>query len=309
MTTQTPQSLRTTEADGDPTLSSSAGGTSARDRAAQVGGTAKDQAASVAEEAKYQARDLVGEARTQVRQQVDTQKGRLSDLLREIGEELEQMADGSDRNGVGADLARQVASRARDVRGYLDGDGDLLSDVRRFARRRPAAFLLGAAAAGILAGRATRAAGAARKQQSTARDTGSSRWSQGDTWTTTGTGTSAPPAPAGYATGGPTSGYATTAGYATPEPTGSFVEQTVSAQPAYAQPGYAAQPEYAAQRPEFAAEQGATYPEVAGYPAADYPAADYPVTTPPAATGYVAPDDTDTADGPGTLPPDREEHR
>ena len=303
MTTQTPQSLRTTEADGDPTLSSSAGGTSARDRAAQVGGTAKDQAASVAQEAKYQARDLVGEARTQVRQQVDTQKGRLSDLLREISEELEQMADGSDRNGVGADLARQVASRARDVRGYLDGDGDLLSDVRRFARRRPATFLLGAAAAGILAGRATRAAGAARKQQPTTRDSGSSRWSQGDAWTTT--GTYAPPASAGYATGEPTSGYATTAGYATPEPTGTFVAETVSAQPDHAvqQPGYAP-PGYAVQRPEFAAEQGATYPEVTGYTAADYP-----VTTPPAATGYVAPDDTDLADGPGTLPPEREERR
>jgi hypothetical protein len=40
-----------------------------------------------------------------------------------------------------------------------------MDDVRMFARRRPGAFLLLAASAGVLAGRATRGAAAARKQQ------------------------------------------------------------------------------------------------------------------------------------------------
>jgi uncharacterized protein YjbJ (UPF0337 family) len=153
MTTQTPQSFGT-EANAP-----------VRERAGQVGGTAKDEAAGVAQEVKYQARDLVGEARSQVRQQVDTQRGRLSELLRDMGEELEQMADRSDRNGIASELARQAAQRTQDVRGYLDGGGDVVEDVRRFARRRPGTFLLGAVAAGVLAGRATRAATAAKRRQ------------------------------------------------------------------------------------------------------------------------------------------------
>lgn len=164
MTTQTPQSF-STSGPGDPTSTGSEGGTTVRERAGQVGGTAKDEAAGVAQEVKYQARDLVGEARDQVRQQVGVQRGRVSDLLRDLSEELEQMADRSERSGLASDLARQAAMRARDVRSYLDGGGDVVEDIRRFARRRPGTFLLGAVAAGVLAGRATRAAAAARRQQ------------------------------------------------------------------------------------------------------------------------------------------------
>jgi len=84
--TQAPQTLNTSGVGSDPTLAGSEGGASVRDRATQVGGTAKDEAAAVAQEMKYQARDLMGEARSQVRQQVDTQKGRVSDLLRDLSE-------------------------------------------------------------------------------------------------------------------------------------------------------------------------------------------------------------------------------
>lgn len=153
MTTQTPQSFGT-EANAP-----------IRERAGQVGGTAKDEAAGIAQEVKSQTRDLVEEARHQVRQQVDSQRSRLSELLRDVGEELEQMADRSDRNGIASEVARQAAQRTQDARGYLDGGGDVVEDVRRFARRRPGTFLLGAVAAGVLAGRATRAATAARRRQ------------------------------------------------------------------------------------------------------------------------------------------------
>jgi len=324
MTTQTPQSFSATEADGDPTLSSSAGGTSARDRAAHVGGTAKDQAAGVAQEAKYQARDLAGEARSQVRQQLDTQKGRLSDLLREIGEELEQMADGSDRNGVAADLVRQVASRTRDVRGYLDGDGDILRDVRRFARRRPGTFLLGAAAAGVLAGRATRAAAAARKQQ---QSSSSSSASESTGWTAgTGTPSTSPGYAGEYATAGSYSGYSTgqPTGYATAEPTAGFAAAGAAPTATYATPeptgSYVVEQETSGGQ-EFYAEQGTAYSPATGvgeyvedeYAAGTNPAGTTPAGTTPAAGGYVVPDTSGVRTDEygntypaGTLPPEEE---
>lgn len=170
MTMQTSLSPAAPGANGGPGSSTSEAGAAVKEHAAQVAGAAKEQAATVADEALSQARDLVGEARSQVRQQVDTQRSRVSDLLREVSQDLEQMAERSDRNGVAADLVRQAAARARAGRGYLEGGGDLLADVRRFARRKPGSFLLGAVAAGILAGRIGRAAAAARPAGSTSGD-------------------------------------------------------------------------------------------------------------------------------------------
>jgi uncharacterized protein YjbJ (UPF0337 family) len=166
MMTQTPQPFSTSGTD-EPTSTGSESDTSARESAGQVANTAMDQAAGVAREAKYQARDLAGEARDQIRQQADVQRGRLSDLLQDLSDDLDQMADRSDRSGLASDLARQAAMRARDARAYLDSRGDVLQDVRQFARSKPGTFLIGALAAGVLAGRATRASAAARRQPQT----------------------------------------------------------------------------------------------------------------------------------------------
>ena len=124
----------------------------------QVAQTAKDSAQQVASEAKNQARNLTGELRTQVNEQAGTQRDRLVGLLREISDELREMAEGGNRDGVASELARQAGDRVRGLGDYLDGRqaGDLLDEVRDFARRRPGTFLLGAAAAGVLTGRLTR---------------------------------------------------------------------------------------------------------------------------------------------------------
>jgi hypothetical protein len=52
-----------------------------------------------------------------------------------------------------------VSDRVRALGTYLEGrePGDLLGDARDFARRRPGTFLLGALAAGVVAGRMFRA--------------------------------------------------------------------------------------------------------------------------------------------------------
>jgi hypothetical protein len=64
---------------------------------------------------------------------------------------------------VASEVARQAATRARNVGSFVDSHepGDLLDEVRRFAGRRPGTFLLGALAAGVVAGRLTRGAATA----------------------------------------------------------------------------------------------------------------------------------------------------
>jgi len=136
----------------------------AKAQAGQVAGTAKEQALDVAQDAAGQARNLLDELRQNVRDQVGTQRDRVAETLDQYSSELRQMADRSERDGPATEAVRQVAGRLQDLKDYLAGDGDVAEDVRRFARRRPGTFLLACAAAGVLAGRATRGAVAARKQ-------------------------------------------------------------------------------------------------------------------------------------------------
>jgi hypothetical protein len=136
----------------------------AASRATDVASTAKDQALDVAQEAQRQARDLFGEFRGQLQQQTQQQRDRLVELVREFQDELQNMVEAGGRSGTASEVVRQVADRLSGVRSYLEGGANPVDDVRRFARRRPGAFLLLAATAGVLAGRATRGAAAARKQ-------------------------------------------------------------------------------------------------------------------------------------------------
>jgi hypothetical protein len=61
------------------------------------------------------------------------------------------------------DLAYEASRRVGGMSHWLDNHepADLLDEVKRFARRRPVAFLALAAAAGVVAGRVTRGAVAA----------------------------------------------------------------------------------------------------------------------------------------------------
>lgn len=136
----------------------------AADEGRHVAGVAKDEAADVASEAVHHARNLVGDAVHQISDQVGeqsrSQRDRLSGNLRSLGDDLEKMATDSGASGLAADLAREVADRAHAISSHLDGrePGELLDDVRSFARNRPGTFLLGALAAGIVAGRLARGA-------------------------------------------------------------------------------------------------------------------------------------------------------
>lgn len=140
----------------------------AREQAAQVGGTAvdagrhvagtaKEQAGQVAEQARREAGDLYHQAKEQVTEQAKGGQRKAGDALRSLAAELHEMA-GGEHTGPASDLAAQAAGRVDDLAGWLDQrePGELVGELRSFARRRPGMFLAGAALAGVLAGRLTR---------------------------------------------------------------------------------------------------------------------------------------------------------
>jgi len=145
-------------------------GQTAREAGGQVASTAKDEARNVAGEARNQARDLMQQTQSQMREQAGAQKAKAADGLRGLGGELRALAQGQQpAGGTGkvSGLAEQAADAVNQLASWLDArePGDVLDEVRDFARRRPGAFLLGAAAAGVLAGRLTRGAVDAKRSE------------------------------------------------------------------------------------------------------------------------------------------------
>jgi hypothetical protein len=137
---------------------------SAGEHGSHVAETAKDEAMKVATEAKEKATDLLGDLRTQVDEQSKTQLKGLAAKLGELADEIQDMVSGSQQGGTASGVAQQLADKTHQLSSRLDSREpmDLLEDVRGFARRRPAAFLAGAAVAGVLAGRLTRGAKASQ---------------------------------------------------------------------------------------------------------------------------------------------------
>lgn len=140
-----------------------------REQAGNVAGTAtsaggdvlqsaKEQGRQVADEARHQARDLYGEARQQLHGQAGHQQERAAGSLRRLSEELRAMADKSGQSGPATELARQASGRVEGVASWLENrePGEMIDEVRGYARRHPGTFLAGAALLGVLAGRLTR---------------------------------------------------------------------------------------------------------------------------------------------------------
>jgi hypothetical protein len=134
-------------------------GQTATQAGSQVASVATDQAKEVAYETQRQAKDLLDQGRTQVRSQVVSQQQKAGQGLSSIAQELRALADGTSQGAPGParDLLQQASSSVESFASMLQNrePGELLDEVRRFARRRPGLFLLGAAAAGVLAGRLT----------------------------------------------------------------------------------------------------------------------------------------------------------
>lgn len=121
--------------------------------------TAKDEVGSVVGEAKTQAKDLYAQTQRELREQANTQQQRVAGGLRTIGDELGSMASASTGTGVASDLVQQVSTHLSSAATWLgDRDpGSVLTEVKRYARRKPGTFILGAAVIGVAVGRLTRA--------------------------------------------------------------------------------------------------------------------------------------------------------
>ena len=200
-------------------------GQTAAQGAGQVASTAADQAKEVVQETKAQAADVLAQGRDQLRQQTVAQQQKAGQGLASLAEALRGMAEGNaPAPGPARDLVQQGAGKVEEFANLLQNrqPAELLEEVRSFARRRPGTFLLGAALAGIVAGRLTSGVKAAHT------DSGPS--SSGGTYRTPTNYVDPAPAYSGYEATGTyseaTTGYGT--GTYTPDPyaTGTYGTET-----------------------------------------------------------------------------------
>jgi hypothetical protein len=183
-------------------------GQTAAQAGSQVASTAADQAKQVTQETKRQAQDLVQQGRQQLQDQARNGQQKAGEGLAGIAQQLRTMVEGGGEtpSGPAADLVRQAGDKLEELATWVQDrePGDLVNEVRAYARRKPGVFLLGAALAGVVAGRLTTGVVAAHK------DSGPSSGGQQLT------GTGSPYASESYATGTsyladtPATGYATT---------------------------------------------------------------------------------------------------
>jgi hypothetical protein len=119
---------------------------------------AMDEARALAEEAKRTGADIGRDARQQLRAQADQQATRVAGSLHELAAQFDRMrsAGGS---GLATDLVGDAGTRLDGLATRLDREGleSMLAEAKRFARNRPGAFLLVAAAAGAVAARVLKA--------------------------------------------------------------------------------------------------------------------------------------------------------
>jgi hypothetical protein len=145
------------------------GGASVGSEAKSVASDAADSTRQVADTAASGAKDVMSEATTQLRQLFEQVRGELDDQassqgqraaggLRSLADELRQMASSSSQQGVAGEVVGQAAHRASSAADWIENrqPGDMLEELRSLARRRPGAFLLGAAVLGVVGGRLTR---------------------------------------------------------------------------------------------------------------------------------------------------------
>jgi len=128
----------------------------ASSHARDVAQTAKSEVRSVTRDARNQAADVLQSARSELRTQASQQAKSLSATLDKFGRQLGDMAQASpEPESQMSQLARSAADTLSQRARRLDEQGidGAIDEVKRFARNRPAAFLLSSVAVGFAIGR------------------------------------------------------------------------------------------------------------------------------------------------------------
>lgn len=138
----------------------------AADRTQDLAGTIKQEASRVTDEVSTQVQSLAEETKSQVEAQVREAASRLGQGFHQLAEEAQALAEGrpADAPNLGEYVSRaadRLFATSEGLEGLVSsidqrGLEGLVTDVQRFARRRPAAFLLGATVAGFGVGRMIR---------------------------------------------------------------------------------------------------------------------------------------------------------
>jgi hypothetical protein len=133
----------------------------AGDQAREVADSARNQVAQITQEVTMHGRGLYEESLQQVQEQAESQTQALAQALHRLGEQTQALVDGrpEDAGSVG-EYAQQWADKLHDVGSAIEmrGVDGLLEEVQDLARRRPGAFLVGAALIGFGGGRLIRSA-------------------------------------------------------------------------------------------------------------------------------------------------------
>ncbi|MBA0049605.1 hypothetical protein E0L36_01375 [Streptomyces sp. AJS327] len=140
-----------------PRPTSDAGGGSGGE---QRGG-AGERAHAVADEARQQADSALHELRDRATEQAGYQTEQAARALRQWSGDLADLAEHATHDSPAKSLTAQLADGSQRAAEYLERNGldGVWGELRCLARRRPAAFLGGAALAGLVVGRAARARG------------------------------------------------------------------------------------------------------------------------------------------------------
>jgi hypothetical protein len=140
------------------TSSTTSAGQTAKQATSQVAASAAEQGRQVLAETGYQARNLMRQARSEVTGQASVQKKRAVEGLYAFGDELGKLANRSEGAGPATQLVQHASNRVGNAARWLDErePGQVVDEVKAYARRNPGLFLLGAAVLGTLAGRLTR---------------------------------------------------------------------------------------------------------------------------------------------------------
>lgn len=121
----------------------------AKDAAQDVAGTAREEARRVTGEATDQVRSLLTSARDEAFGHASTQQQKLAGHSRLVSDDLRRISRGeAPQSDLVSQLLSTVTTRVESFTTALETrePADLLRDARRFAARRPGAFLATAAA-------------------------------------------------------------------------------------------------------------------------------------------------------------------